>query len=310
MNGRVGANTGRGLWKPVASVLLISLGYFQLNCDGDGKDNGGTKAHLEAPTTNPPGPDMVIEPGEQASIRATSNGATEFEWSLGGDGKISSSSGPAVIYTAPGNATTAVLSVKARNDQGVSPETALTISVRPAASVGLDALAIPAGWMSGRGAPQPYISMSSRHGDCHSGGNCMQFTYRSGGGFGAICWWPQSCGASGTPQAFNSVRNGACGTNVLTAGGLKAVRRLTLWAKGSRGGEAIEFKVGAKDILPTPGRSLGTVNLTDVWTRYQINLDGVDMTNAIGLFFWVASDLDNPQGATFYLDEIKFEGTK
>lgn len=72
----------------------------------------------------------------------------------------------------------------------------------------------------------------------------------------------------------------------------------------------IEFKVGAGDILPSPGRSLGKVTLTLNWNQYEIDLVGMDLTNVVALFSWIAADTDNPQGAVFYLSEIRFEGVE
>jgi hypothetical protein len=97
---------------------------------------------------------------------------------------------------------------------------------------------------------------------------------------------------------------------VLEAGNLSAVNRLTFWARGDRGGEVIEFRIGTEEVLPIPGRSLGGVTLTSTWDQYGIDLEGIDLTNAIGLFCWIAKDSDNRQGAVFHLDDIQFEGVR
>jgi hypothetical protein len=34
------------------------------------------------------------------------------------------------------------------------------------------------------------------------------------------------------------------------------------------------------------------------------------LTNAVALFIWTATDIDNREGAVFYLDDVKFEGEK
>ena len=72
----------------------------------------------------------------------------------------------------------------------------------------------------------------------------------------------------------------------------------------------IEFKVGASDIPPKPGKSLGRVTLTSAWQQHVIPLNNVDLTQVTGLFAWVARDIDNRQGAVFYLDDIQFEGMR
>ena len=206
-----------------------------------------------------------------------------------------------------------ILAAFAYNDQGASPPSSLIINVLPitTATVRLDALAIPSGWMSGGASPEPYISLArGSEAVCHTEADCLQITYRPGGVWGGIYWWPPACGETGTEEAWNNVTRGACGVNVLETGNLSAVNRLAFWARGDQGGEVIEFKIGAVDILPSPGRSLGKVTLTRTWEQYAIDLEGMDLTNAVGLFLWVASDLDNPEGAVFYLDDIQFEGVR
>ena len=267
-------------------------------------------ARPEAPTIEPAG-EITVEAGTKVAARASTTGADRYEWTLQGDGEISGATGPAIIYTAPeAGGTIAVLTVIAYNDQGASPPTSLVINVATMASVRLDALASPAGWMSGGGSPESFISFKASSEGCHTGSDCLQITYRPGGGWGGIYWWPLSCGESGTPEAWDRVRKGTCGINVLEAGHLGAASRLTFWARGDKGGEVVEFKIGAVDVLPTPGRSLGRVTLKPTWEQYAIELEGMDLTNVIGLFLWVATDVDNTQGAVFYLDDIQFEGVK
>jgi hypothetical protein len=135
-------------------------------------------------------------------------------------------------------------------------------------------------------------------------------TYRPGGVWGGIYWWPPGCGETGTPAAWDRVRSGICSINLLEAGNLTTVNHLAFQARGEQGGETIEFKIGASDILPSPGRSLGKITLTGDWITHTIDLEGADLTSAVGLFAWVASDLDNLEGAVFYLDDIQFEGVR
>jgi hypothetical protein len=142
------------------------------------------------------------------------------------------------------------------------------------------------------------------------GANCIKLTYRTGGGWGGIYWWPLACGDSGTHEAWERVKSDVCGVNVLQAGNFSAVDSLTFWARGEQGGEVIEFKIGGADVPPMPGRSTGRVSLTSEWQLYSIDLIGKDLTNAAGLFCWIATDANNPDGAVFYLDDIQFEGTR
>jgi len=72
----------------------------------------------------------------------------------------------------------------------------------------------------------------------------------------------------------------------------------------------IEFKVGG--IVGAFGDSLYpsrgfTAHLTEDWAEFTIDLTASDLKHLIGGFAWVASKDRNPKGATFYLDEIRFE---
>jgi hypothetical protein len=269
-----------------------------------------------APVTDPEGPEITVEPGKTISIRASATGADKYEWKLQGKGEISSSTEPAILYTAPEEeGAIAILTVIAHNKQGASPPTSLTINIPAApviASISLEALeGIPAGWMSGGDSPENFIILEGGNAsDCYTGLDCLKITYRTGGNWAGIFWWPLDCGGSGTPDAWDRVRNGTCGINVLDVGNLSEVNRLTFWARGGQGGEVVEFKIGAADVLPSPGRSLGNVTLESTWKQYEIDLEGMDLTNAIGLFLWTATDVHNPQGAVFYLDDIQFEGVR
>ena len=268
--------------------------------------------NLEAPVTNPAGPEITLDAGEVLAISAKSTGANKYEWTLQGAGELPATTGPAVLYTAPETDTVAIITVTAYNDQGASPSTSITIKVSGVAAIPLDAVGIPAGWMSGGSNPKTFINMTGgEQGECHTNANCLKFTYKIGGSWNGILWWPLKCGESGTPEAWEKVKAGTCGINVLETGGsLTAISSFTFWARGDKGGEVIEFKVGDIAIPPSPGRGLGDVTLTSDWKQYQIDLDGVDLTNATALFTWVATDDKNNNGAVFYLSEIQFEGAK
>lgn len=267
------------------------------------------------PILDPAG-SKTLEPGQRLPIRAIAPGAKKFSWTLVGDGTLTGADTEAdvVTYLAPAKGDGAAITVIASNDQGASPRSSgLIIRIQAAPmtkTMSLDAAGIPAGFMSGSGAPERVITLEASQEGCHTGTDCLKVTYRRGDLWGGVFWWPLTCGESGTTAAWQRVQRGTCGVNLVDVGGFRAIERLSFWARGAQGGEAIEFKVGAVDILPIPGRSLGRVTLQDTWTQYSIELEGMDLTNAIGLFAWVAADISNPRGATFYLDDIQFEGTK
>lgn len=173
-------------------------------------------------------------------------------------------------------------------------------------SARVDSMAIPAGVMSGKENLDLITEENGR--PCYTGAECKMFNYQAGGEWGGVLWWPNGCGDSGTPEAWDAVREGTCAINVLKSNNFSQIQKLTFWAKGKTGNEVIEFKVGAPDISPKPGRSSGKVTLSTDWQNYEIGLRGLDISSVTGLFMWVTTDTDNPDGAVFFLDDIQFEG--
>lgn len=177
------------------------------------------------------------------------------------------------------------------------------------ATIRLDALGVPSGWMSGSLPPSRWLAVEKAD-NCFSGDSCLYFTFKPGGGWAGVYWWPTSCDDPDPVHGELKRRSGACGVDVGRAGDLREVRRLVFYARGKEGGEVIEFKVGADDFSPRPSRSTGEVTLTKDWCQYDIDLQGVDLSQAVGLFAWFAADDLNPQGARFYLDAVAFEGVR
>jgi len=92
---------------------------------------------------------------------------------------------------------------------------------------------------------------------------------------------------------------------------LRGWTKLTFWARGEKGGEVAEFKVGglksAKggdcDSLQ-PARTTYPLVLSAKWTQYVISLYEQDLSHIAGGFAWVT---DAKEKTTIYLDEIRFE---
>ncbi len=91
---------------------------------------------------------------------------------------------------------------------------------------------------------------------------------------------------------------------------LTGARKLTFWARGEKGGERIEeFKIGGitGEYADSDVAGIGPVVLTTEWQQFTIDLEGKDLSSISGGFCW-ATNLDvNPDGATFYLDDIRYE---
>ena len=91
---------------------------------------------------------------------------------------------------------------------------------------------------------------------------------------------------------------------------LTGAKKVTFWARGEKGGERIEeFKIGGitGEYADSDVAGIGPVVLTTDWQQFTIDLEGKDLSSISGGFCW-ATNLDvNPDGATFYLDDIRYE---
>ena len=91
---------------------------------------------------------------------------------------------------------------------------------------------------------------------------------------------------------------------------LTGATKLSFWVRGENAGERIEeFKIGGITgvYADSDVAGIGPVLLTKEWKQYEIDLRGKDLSYISGGFCW-ATNLDvNPDGATFYLDDIRYE---
>jgi hypothetical protein len=98
---------------------------------------------------------------------------------------------------------------------------------------------------------------------------------------------------------------------------LTGASKLVFYAKGETGGERVEFLMGglgSDGYLTAPfadsaKSSLGYVQLSKTWKRFEIPLDGADLSRVGCGFAWVANNLMNPlaDNILFYVDEIRYE---
>ncbi len=89
---------------------------------------------------------------------------------------------------------------------------------------------------------------------------------------------------------------------------LSRYNRLLFWARADKP-STVTFEVGGisepyGDSLIFP-RSIDA-QLTIDWKEFEIDLGGADLTHIIGGFAWVINQDMNPNGTTFYLDDIRF----
>ena len=87
---------------------------------------------------------------------------------------------------------------------------------------------------------------------------------------------------------------------------LTGAKKLTFFAKGE-GGEIIKFSMGGTDgDYPDSASAEIKVTLTDTWQEYSIDLTGKNLSHIITGFGWSATQSNNPDGCTFYIDDIKY----
>ncbi|MFH1045580.1 MAG: hypothetical protein V1727_01270 [Candidatus Omnitrophota bacterium] len=153
----------------------------------------------------------------------------------------------------------------------------------------------PSGWMGDYGD----LSLDTESMDTpYAGSTCIKISYSAkktqGAGWSGMYW-------QNPPNNWGERKGGF---------DLTGYNKVSFWARGKEGGEAIEkFKVGGiKGTYPdTLEVEMGPVELTKEWKQYSINLSGQDLSYVSGGFCWVTPGRLAPNGMTFYLDDIKFE---
>jgi hypothetical protein len=154
---------------------------------------------------------------------------------------------------------------------------------------------IPSGWLGDYG-DMKYNGACKE--DPYLGDSCIKIIYNGKGAQGARwagIYWQNPANNWGTVDA---------GVD------LSKANQLTFWARGEKGGERIEeFKVGGimGEFSDSDTAGIGPVILNKEWTLYAIDLKGKDLSYVIGGFCWATNADVNPDGATFYLDEIRYE---
>jgi hypothetical protein len=154
---------------------------------------------------------------------------------------------------------------------------------------------IPSGWMG----DYADIAMDDKYMDApHSGSTCIKITYNAkrtqGQAWAGIYW-------QNPPNNWGSKKGGF---------DLTGMTKLSVWLKGEKGGEIIDKLVigGIKGLYPDSAEiSFGPFELTNEWKEYSVNLAGKDLSYISGGFGWVANADSNPKGATFFIDDVKFE---
>jgi hypothetical protein len=132
----------------------------------------------------------------------------------------------------------------------------------------------------------------------YAGKNCLKFVYTGktpqGAGWAGVYWQ-------------NPVNNWG---DVKGGYNLKGAKKLTFWARGEKGGEKImRFGIGGiGGRYPDSSRAeIGPITLEKEWRQYSIDLSEKEISYISAGFYWMTDKISNPEGAVFYIDEIKYE---
>ena len=155
---------------------------------------------------------------------------------------------------------------------------------------------IPSGWMGDYGDLKIDEAWAA---DPYSGTTCIRVIYS-----GAVSQGARWIGIFWQHPANNWGQAKDAGFD------LSRASKLTFWARGEKGGERIEeFKMGgiSGDYPDSDVAGIGPVALESEWKQYTIDLAGKDLSYIIGGFCFSTNVDVNPEGCTFYLDDIRYE---
>jgi len=163
---------------------------------------------------------------------------------------------------------------------------------------------VPSGWMGDAEAGPPVVQAVMKHGEgAKSAPHCMRWSYRpdEGDGWAAVAWqYPEK--NWGEKEGKNLRGRGYA--------------KVTFWARAVPDSHGrlprIQFKAGghtAPSARHAASFAVSTdwITLTEDWKQYEIPLEKRDLSNVVSAFAWVANRARNPHGATFFLDDIRYE---
>lgn len=126
-----------------------------------------------------------------------------------------------------------------------------------------------------------------------SGASCIRVSYQSPDAWGGVLWQsPANDWKGDTPGGLN----------------FTGAKVLEFWARGEQGGEVVNFLFGAIEgsglYRDSARGDLKEVRLSDRWQKYQIPLEGRDLSRIKTAFGWSVAGSGQP--VVFYLDDIEY----
>ena len=153
---------------------------------------------------------------------------------------------------------------------------------------------VPSGWMGDYGAVKINPACSDLP---YAGDTCIEINYTGepvqGSGWVGVFWQNPENNWGSKDGGFN----------------LSKASKLSIMARGAKGGEMLEFKIGGitGQFPDSDTVGMGPVALTNEWNEYTIDLTDAELFYISGGFVFAASRMDNRDGFVVYLDEIKYE---
>ncbi len=149
---------------------------------------------------------------------------------------------------------------------------------------------VPSGWMGNTKALKSDDNCTENP---KEGASCIKITYSAEDNWAGIAWqhpandWGQKDGGFDLSEA----------------------KKFSFWARGEKGGEVVEFKIGGtQENVAFPDSCtglIGKVPLTKEWKQYNLSLVGLDLSRVKTGFVWALAG--SGSSVTFYLDDLRYE---
>ena len=127
----------------------------------------------------------------------------------------------------------------------------------------------------------------------HSGKSCIRVAYKPRDGWAGVVWQDPANDWGNAPGGYD----------------LKGSKRLSFWARGEKGGEAVNFGLGSigpeKPFFDSAKLALNGIKLTRDWKQYTIDLTAADLSRIKSGFLFSLAGAGTP--TVFYLDDIVIE---
>ncbi len=221
----------------------------------------------------------------EAVIRSGNEGATFRMPDNGGTYRIY-----AYVYDGAGGAATGSLSLKVKGDYKAGPSSKIKMPLTIAGGDPRDTQPYAAsGWMGD--TDKMKLTLDSRE-NPKVGEHCVKIEFTEPAGWGGIVWQSPAGDWGDQPGGFD----------------LAGAKKLSFWARGQEGGESAKFGFGIIEEDKTyfdTARVVSEISLTSEWKKYELPLEGKDLSRIKSGFYVVTESKGLP--FEFYVDEVVVE---